>query len=45
MSCRYFKVADKYRQELSVLKRRDVKQGIESVCRSFLLVLSVLEGC
>ena len=43
--CRCFKVADKYQEKISVLKPRNVKQGVKSVCRSFLVVLSVFEGC
>ena len=45
VSCRCFKVANKYQKKISVLKPCDVKQGVKSVRRSFLAMLSVFEGC
>ena len=38
-------LADKHQEKIFVLKPRSVKQGVKSIYRSFLVVLSVFEGC
>ena len=38
-------VAAKYLEDTSVLKPRKVRHSVESICRSFLVTMSVFDSC
>ena len=45
LDCGCFMVVDKYQERIAVVKLRDVRHDVKSVCKSFLVMLSVVEGC